>query len=82
MPLPPAAAAMLELEPDSCVWPVGEASWCGRQAIDGPYCQQHRHEAHAVDYAEPGPLERSIVVTPTLRINATIWAVRGYLLGK
>ena len=81
MVLPPAAAALLEQPGDACAWPIGELSRCGRPAADGPYCEAHRHEAHAAQDA-PGPLERGVEVTPTLRLGGGLWAVRPYLPSK
>jgi hypothetical protein len=58
-----------------CCWPVGEG-WCnapvaGRQ----PYCAHHQQASHA-QQAEPGELERGVVVTPSPRLNGTLWMRR------
>ena len=47
MNISPQAAALLDLLPDACHWPIGDTTWCGEQATHGAYCHEHHQASRA-----------------------------------
>jgi len=50
-PIPAVARAVYALAPGTCRWPIGDPRqpdfrFCGRPAVEGPYCARHRVAAY------------------------------------
>src|SRR4051794_691793 len=54
--LSPEAAALFDLPPDACHWPVNDG-WCGQPAMAGrSYCIRHHQESRAKVQRDPSPV--------------------------